>query len=298
MRLTVLVVLVTCALLTACGGSAPPPPKPESQGGSVEDQLGFTDSGLAAVRGQVENELAACMKAQGFEYVPVPVAPTQAAAAGVPGLSDEEFGKLFGYGISTLPADAGDAEDPNTRIRARLSPAELRAYHQALTGGRPELTFYEAVDSGEFTDIGGCTKQAAGSAFKVASTLLVTLQRALDELDESIAADPRMVRADERWSRCMLDAAGKSYEDSDEVEADIRARLQELGERSDAPGDGSRDAAALKRLQRLEVEFATKDDACDRKHQLPVEDVVRAEYEAAFRERHADLLRMVAPLGG
>ncbi|MGI9098783.1 MAG: hypothetical protein ACR2H2_09895 [Solirubrobacteraceae bacterium] len=296
MRLTALAALVASALLAACGGSAAPPPKPESQGGSVEDQLGFTHRGLATVRPQVEDELATCMKAEGFEYVPIPVAPTQ--AAGRPDLSDEEFDKLFGYGISTLPPDAAAADDPNTRIRGRLASAELRAYHEALTGGRPELTFYEAVDSGEFTDIGGCTKRAAESAFKVASTLLVTLQRALDELDESIAADPRMVRADERWSRCMLDVAGKSYEDSDAVEDDIRARLQELSERSDATGNGSLDAAALKRLQRLEIEFAHEDNACDRKHLLPVEDVVRAEFEAAFRERHADLLRMVPPLGG
>lgn len=299
MRLNVIAVLVATALLQACGGgSAPAPPKPESQGGSVEDQLGFTERGISAVREEVEGSLASCMKAAGFEYVPVPVAPTQAALAGRPGLSDEAFGVLFGYGISTVPADTASADDPNARIRALLSPAELRAYDRTLSGGRPELTFYEAVDAGEFSDVGGCTKQVADEVFRVPPRLLVTLQRALDELDESIAEDPRMVRADERWSRCMLDATGTSYEDSDAVETDIRRRLEALGTGTQAAGDGaSPGSAALQRLQRLELALEKSDTACDRKHLLPVEDAVRAEYEATFRERQADLLRMVTPLG-
>lgn len=42
------------------------------------------------------------MKAQGFDYVPVDPRAQRAALVGTADLSEEDFDKQFGYGITTL----------------------------------------------------------------------------------------------------------------------------------------------------------------------------------------------------
>ena len=55
------------------------------------------------------------------------------------------------------------------------------------------------------------------------------------------------------------------------------------------------DRAALAALQREEVQMVHADVACEEQHIEPVETGVRAEYEAEFRKRNADLLNKVPP---
>ena len=304
----VLIVLVAVALVAGCGGGADKKANPVSQGSSVEDQLGFTQSGIQAAQARVETEIAACMKAQGFEYTPVDPTAARAALTGKSNLSDEDFQKQFGYGIATLYGRGTQQTDPNDRIRQTLSPAEQLAYEKALTGGNPQQTFYVAADTGDFSQLGGCTKQATDSLFG-GSQLLTTLQRRLDELDDSILQDQRMVRAFEQWRSCVRQKTGETYEDSEAVEVDIVKRLAAVvgplpegefaaGAFASATPEGPFDAAALEGVQRLEVEFAGADVACEEKHIVPVEDTVRAEKERVFREANAELLRKVKPLGG
>jgi hypothetical protein len=299
------IALLACAvLLSGCGGgggsSRPKPAQPAAQGGSVEDQLGFTRRGIAGAQAKVENAIATCMKAQGFDYVPVDAAAAQTALTGRPNLSDEEFERQFGYGISTLYGRGSPQSDPNYRIRRQLGAADLRAYDQALSGGQPDQTFLQAVDTGDFSQLGGCIKQATDDLLG-GTQLLTTLQRNLDELDDSILADQRMVRASASWTRCMRAATGQEYEDSEAIEDEIRQQFEAivgapLPQGQVAP-DGSYDKAALADLQRREVELSDHDLACEREHITPVENVVREQKEDAFRQRNADLLRKVKPLG-
>lgn len=298
--------LVCAALLVGCGTGGDKNAKPVSRGGSVEDQLGFTQSGIQAAQARVETDIAACMKTKGFDYTPVDPTSARAALTGGSNLSDEDFQKQFGYGIATLYNRGTQQTDPNDRIRESLSPADRRAYDQALSGGNPQQTFFVAADTGDFSQLGGCTKQATDALFG-GSQLLTTLQRKLDELDESIVQDQRMVGAYEQWTSCMREQTGESYEDSEAVEADILRRLAAavgpLPEGEFAPGafasatpEGPYDAAALEEVRRLEVESSNADVACEEKHIVPVEDVVRAEKEQPFREANAELLRSVKPL--
>ena len=83
-----------------------------------------------------------------------PGGPVRAAAAltGASRLSDEEFLKQFGYGISTLWGRGNAQTDPNERLRTSLGPADRRAYDRALWGDNPGATFQAAVDSGDFTE--------------------------------------------------------------------------------------------------------------------------------------------------
>lgn len=308
--LALLVVALATALLAGCGGDD----GSAGDGGTrtqaqdqqaqsdldVEEQLGFTRNGITAAQAKVENAIAACMKAEGFEYVPSDPVAAQAALTGKPNMSDEEFERTYGHGIATLYGKGSAQSDPNARIRAQLGEADRRAYDRTLHGGDPQQTFAYAIDNGDFSRLGGCTRKATEEAFG-GTRLLTTLQRELDELDEAILADARVVRAQEAWSRCMREATGESFEDSEAVEETIRERLEQIVGEVLAPGqvapDGSYDKAALAELARLEVEWTNQDLACEEEHVADVEDEVRREKEARFREDNAELLRQVRPLG-
>jgi hypothetical protein len=306
MTVRLAIVLLFGALLTGCGGGGGSKATPEPR--SVEEQLGFSQAGDPAAQAKVEERIAACMKEQGFEYTPVDPVARQAALTGRSGVSDDEFDKQFGYGIATLYGRGTPQSDPNARIRSSLTATDRRVYDKALTGGDPGQTFFRAADTGDFSRLGGCTKRSADALFG-GSKLLDVLQRKLDELDEAILEDQRMVRAREAWRRCMRDKTGQAFEDSEAVELEIQRQLAEivgpLPEGESAPGEfaaltpeGTIDTAALTRLRRLELKFADADVACEEKHIVPVEDTVQAEKERAFREANAELLRSIEPQGG
>ena len=305
-RRIALVAIVCLPLLAGCGESKKDTASTSTStsaatGGTIEDQLGFTRKGVAAASAKVENSIAACMKAEGFDYVPVDSVARQAALTGKPNMSDEEYERQFGYGITTLYGRANAQTDPNATIRAGLGEADRAAYDRALSGGKPDQTFAFAVDTGDFTELGGCTKKATDKAFG-GTQLLQTLQRKLDELDDSIAADQRMVRAQEAWRACVKDATGSEYEDAESIEDEIKQRFERVAGSVVPPGEvappGTEvDMAALRKLQQEELDLFRKDAACERQHIDPVETKVRQEKETRFKSDNAELLRKVKPLG-
>lgn len=311
MRLATLLTVAALAALavSACGGSG------NAQGGGtsgkqskqptgpVEDQLGFDTAGIMARQSRVEADIHECMKAQGFDYVPVDPFAQRAAVTGASRLSDEDFLNQFGYGISTLWGRGGAQNDPNQQLRTNLGPADRRAYDRALWGENPGATFQAAVDSGDFTKLGGCTRKATESVFGGAQ-VLTQLQGKLDQLDERILADQRMVRALERWTSCMAEA-GYRYEDPDEIDSDLTKRMERIvgpvpGPFATGPGSGQKpvpyDHAALAALQRDEVAIARADFACEHKDITPVEAIVRPQYEAQFRQSNQTLISQVKPV--
>jgi len=305
-RRRIAIVAIACLPLLAagCGGSddnASTSTQQAASGGTVEDQLGFTRKGVAAASAKVENSIAACMKAEGFEYVPVDPVAQQAALTGKANMSDEEYEKQFGYGITTLYGRGTAQSDPNAKIRSQLGTADRAAYDRALSGGKPEQTFVFAVDTGDFTELGGCTKTATDEVFGGAR-LLQTVQRKLDELDDSIVADQRMVRALEAWRECMKSATGTEYEDDESIEEEITQRFEKVVGSVVPPGqvaaEGTQvDMAALRKLQQDEIDLFNTSSGCERKHIEPVETKVRREKETKFKSDNAELLSTVKPLG-
>jgi hypothetical protein len=296
---------VVCAalVLVACGGAGKSSSKTNQQSGDVEDQLGFDQAGITARQSRVEAAIRDCMKAQGFDYVPVDPYAQRAAATGVSRLSDEDFLNQFGYGISTLWGRGGAQRDPNQRVRTALSSADRFAYERVLWGENSGATFQAAVDSGHFDQLGGCTKRATEAVFGGAQ-VLTQLQNKLDQLDERILEDQRMVRAVERWSKCMA-AAGFQYQDPDEIDSRLTKRMENIvgpipGPFATGPPAGEKavpyDRAALATLQQDEVTIARADHACERRFITPVESVVRPQYEAQFRQRNQVLISRVKPV--
>lgn len=298
-----LTALTGAALLAGCGGGGNEPAAAPAGSGSVEEQLGFGRVDSPEAQAKAENEIAACMRAQGFEYVPVDPVAAQAALTGKSNLSGDDFDKQFGYGIATLYGRGTPQSDPNGRIRQNLSAADLRAYNMALSGGQPEQTFARAADTGDFSQLGGCTKEAADKLFG-GSELLTTVQRKLDEFDEAVLQDQRMVRAFDAWRACVRDKTGQTFEDSEGVELEIQRRLAEIvgplpagesapGEFANHTSEQPYNPAALAALRRLELEFAAADVACEDQHIADVEEAVQAEKQKAFVEANAELLRRV-----
>jgi hypothetical protein len=290
------------ATTAAPAAAAPEVPKPDPDA-PVEDQLGFDQAGIQARQSRVEAAIRDCMKAEGFEYVPIDPLAQRAAITGSGRLSDEDFLKQFGYGISTFWGRGTTQADPNARIRASLGDADGRAYDRTLWGETVGATFTEAVDSGDFSKLGGCTRTATEAVFGGAQ-VLTQLQGRLDQLDERILEDQRMVRALERWAECVA-KAGYRYEDPEEIDSDLFKRTEAIvgtlpGQFATGPAPGQTpppyDRAALTSLQREEVAIAQADLACEVKHIEPVEEKVRPQYESEFRERNRSLISQIKPV--
>jgi hypothetical protein len=273
----------------ACGGGddnqAKLPP--------VEEQVGLDGDAVLERQARAENLIRDCMKAQGFDYVPIDPVQQQAQLVGSTGLSQTDFEKQYGYGITTLYEERQQAAlGPNEAIRNSLDTAGQAAYDRALYGDDPTATFAVALDTGDFTRLGGCLKKATASVFGGAD-VLQTLQTKLDELDDRILADPRMVKAIAAWSTCMH-RRGFDLEEPEQVDTTLKTQLDAIvGPSTQPKADYDHDALAA--LQREEVHMVHADVACEEQHIEPVEVGVRAEYEAEFRTRNADLLNKVPP---
>ena len=105
---------VSLVVRRRCGGDEQANEPPQE----LEDTLGFGDEGTRASRPGWRTAIRDCMKAQGFEYVPVDPFAQQQALTGKARISDEEFTEQFGYGISTLFGEGNQQSDPNERITA------------------------------------------------------------------------------------------------------------------------------------------------------------------------------------
>lgn len=263
--------------------------------GIVEDALGFTTEGMLARQARAENLIRDCMKEQGFEYVPTDPEAQRNELLGVQGMSEEDFERQYGYGITTLYEQRRQQQEkpgPNAAFRAMLSEADQAAYDRALFGDDPDATLADAMDTGEFSRLGGCTKQAADQIFG-GSDVVRTLTQKLDELDEAILADARMVEAIKAWSKCMRDA-GYDLADPEQVDVVLTKRLEAIVGPAEASGDpDAYDKAALAALQREEVAMVNADLLCEERRIVPVEMKVRAEYEQEFRKKNADVLTKV-----
>ena len=299
--LTVIALLGAALAVTACGGGSSAN-QPSGDAGDLGDQLGFSQDGILARQSRVESVIQACMKAQGFDYVPVDPVAQRAALFGSSRINDLDFAKQFGYGISTLWGHVKATADPNQRIRASLSPADRRAYDFALGGDNPGATFSSAVDTGDFSKLGGCTKQATEKVFGGAQ-VLSQLSSKLDQLEERITQDQRMVIATEKWSSCMA-SAGFRYNAPEAIDTDLYRRTEAIvgpvpGQYATGPAPGVKpppyDHAALASLQRDEVNIAVSDYQCEHKFITPVEEKVRTHYQDVFRQQNSSLISQLKP---
>lgn len=226
-----------------------------------EREFGLNEKELVQAVERVEALIAQCMQEQGFEYIAADyktVRNGMAAIMSLPGLSEEEFLEQHGFGMSTLytgeapqnadgynPAKVGLGER-NIGIYRSQSPADQVSYNRALLGQYTDATFAVGLDTEDFSRTGGCTRKAIEQVFKPEQ-----LKEAYNNpLDVLIKNDPRMRAVYQKYGEEMR-KAGFDYTDPEEVEADIRARLDAITGGSTIPIEqmSPEQLSTLKKLQ-------------------------------------------------
>lgn len=236
--------LVAVMVMAGCGGG--------SSGPSEADLLDPTKSPLAKLLGfdispadqkvkqlEVEQAVAECMKAEGWEYKPVDYSSMGGNSAYEDEYAEQTadpvaYGEKYGYGIVRQDDISGEVndesamnwEDPNQAYRDSLSMEEQQAYQEALYG---KQTMPE--DGEEYVpppiEEQGCYGKGSASVYGDAMSN-PDIQEKLNEYFTDIENDPDLVAANKVWAACMAEIdASYEWKSPDEIYQDLSMRLQE-----------------------------------------------------------------------
>jgi hypothetical protein len=253
------------------------------------EEFGLSKKELRAAAEKVEALISQCMRKQGFEYIAadyITVRRGMSADKNIPGMSEEEFVATHGFGLSTLykgtPPQLSDGYSPakvglgqqNVEIYKNLSPADQDAYNRALLGENLDATFAVGIEIEDFSRCGGCTRTAIERVFQT-EQLKPTYYNPKDAL---INRDPRMKAALRKYAAEMR-KAGFAYDHPDEVEPDVRQRLQAITGGGAVPvaemSPGQQ--AALEELQDFERRVAAISFELQEEFFEPVEEQIEKE---------------------
>lgn len=320
--------VVAIGLLGACGDR----PSEAAAPTSIQDALGMDENAMQEREAKVQEEVRKCMAAEGFDYVPMDSSRMNIRMVG-PGTEDDaEFRRTKGYGITTmfgegaataaLGDDAGN-DDPNRKIREALSDEDKEAYDKALFGRTATVdgeggTFSVQVGAGGVVtsdgegEFGPSEAGCFGQAQEAVGNDDERLERVgpkLQELQERIASDPRMVKANADWAECMA-GAGYDFESPDKIPQYLFGKMSDVQEALGGGGDdddsrgpvvvggpgGAIDIEALANspelaaLQREELAIAKADDGCaESTGRKDTAKKVRTEAEKRFLEENPNL---------
>jgi hypothetical protein len=263
---------------------------------------------------KVQEEVAACMAEQGFDYIP----DTQNGGSFV--MSDdtgldwgsEEFAKTYGYGITTDPLGMGDRSedshaDPNADYIASLSESEREAYNDALWGPPSDDGTAEQPADYDWTKA-GCNGKAQHDVFGAAGVgndpEFNDLTDGMNALYTQVRESPAVQEKERDWSDCLADAGFDTFEHKDDASAAISEEYSALFPAPSEDGALSTEApepdpAAREALQQREIAQATADFACARDSGYS-ETLTTEQFriEQAFIDEHkAELDALVARYG-
>lgn len=247
-------------------------PSADSSEGSGKNLPGVKEFGLTEVQfvehiEQTQALIADCMAEAGFEYIPVDVKTIEAAQARVrsdPGYTRRSYKEKWGLGVTTrFDSPVRDTGlGPNLEIWQSLPEADQEAYSRTLWGDNPKYDFVFAFDEEDFSETGGCTREAVAQVFTKAQ-LKGTYVNPKDVLVEN---DPRIIEAEDKWTECMR-SAGYDYEDDqDEIIEDYEQRLEELLGEDDPQSLTGHRLEQLRKLQQEEIAVSLVDLDCQIKH--------------------------------
>ena len=145
------------------------------------EEFGLTQRELVQAVAKVEGLISQCMRKEGFSYLAADyntVRKGMSADKHLPGVSEEQFIKQYGFGVATLytgeppqlakgysPGKVGLGER-NIEIYKSLSPADQVAYNRTLFGENVGATFAIGLETENFSMTGGCTRRAIEQVFK------------------------------------------------------------------------------------------------------------------------------------
>lgn len=211
-----LIGLALLAMAAGCSEEAEPATATVEPGPAeayVEAALGFSADDAAAAAVRQEEAVAACMSAQGFEYIPDTSGYQFVDTAAIdPPPGSRGFAEQFGYGFAAEPEEmraASSGAGPNEAVTAAMSPEEFEAYSRALWG---DDAVEGASDGG--IELGGCVREARNQVWGDRETdhVRAGLEDEIARIDAEVApADPLVMAAAAEWSECMADAGHPGY---------------------------------------------------------------------------------------
>lgn len=266
---------------------------------SIEDQLAQDEAWAA------ENEVAvaACMAAEGFEYVPFVYesGPDILTLPEYAELDDLERARQIGYGFFVqVRSDTTGAEqvNPNDAIEDAMSEAEHDEYWKALNGDNDFSVPFDELEPGTELDT-GCRGGGGTPAVEealYADPLWIELSEDISAFSTNVVEDARLVELDVAWSECAADAGLGDVRSPAEARELIRERWSPYVDVEDAPLPTAQE---WDELERYEIEVAVADIGC--REELDYDDeqaAVTAELESAFlAERHDTVETLVATYG-
>lgn len=340
--LLVLVLVLLVGLGAACGaqdGTTAPAGESGAAGQTVDEFLGNPTWGFGgpdeetrrkfdAQERLVEELVADCMTAEGFEYTPPLIETEPDETFGGEYETLEEFRAAEGYGVFSWLLRAaegafpepptGPQVDPNSEYVQSLSDAEGEAYWQALAGSRD---FYESEEEwaeehpGEpmpemDLEAAGCRRKAEQEVLGRSEELVLVeaeLDLLLDELRDRVLADSQVIDAEKQWAACMTDHL-YSFSTSEDIYNYLYTKKNELEGRepdpetttTTAPAEGD-DSGVLppgvtiemvRALFQEELTIAAADIECSVDRDAVV-DAVRRELESQFIASHRELLEQL-----
>jgi hypothetical protein len=268
---------------------------------------------------RVQKKVRECMVLLGWEYTPVDQGSFTYTEADM--ARDRE---QFGYGISTYIGneDIGTSfqpdvqTNPNDQYVQTLSEGEQTAYYEDLYGPP-----YEGEEPYDPATARGCENEARRAVYGDDPFSDPEIQEDLNKVYEATTDDPRLAKAEKKWSKCMQDK-DFDYTKQEEIYTDLQQRLDKImgssneggfsedpfttsvaveGEFSEFSGDGfddgsggapsepSYDKKALAALQALELAIAARDFECSQQHLVPLQREIAAEAVDALLAEHPEL---------
>lgn len=308
-----LLVLACLGVVAGCGSD--PSANSSSTEASFEEALGMDEASQQAREAEVQELVRTCMKAEGFEYIPMDPSASGMVVRNDGGDEgrDAESRATKGYGITTgflsrpRPAQ-GESDNPNQAIREAMSEADRKAYDTALMGpeaaeqmaegggGARRIVRRAGGDGGEAGPPGdqGCFGKAQAEVPGGPEELGAEME----EMRERALADPRLIEAERDWAACMAGAGYTDFEKPRDAEAYVMGKMDALmgatpegdGVTRFAIGGDDIDQAALATLRDEEITIAVADGKCqDETGYAEVEDEIREEYQQRFLDEHPDL---------
>jgi hypothetical protein len=233
----------------------------------------YDEKEQVAKQNEIEKLTAACMSAEGFEYLPVD--QSQYGEMSSPDdLEDRETKEWVasnGYGMSQDPAEQEEVQDefvdPNQDYVMGLSESEQTAYYEVLYGPQPSD---EEIESGDYEydwKTSGCSGEAQHEVSGVPVYENPEYKPLLDDMNgtyEKVLKDPVVMKLDAEWSSCMADAG---YPDFEKKEDAINSASNALNTFYESLGSGETepaepDPAKLAELREQEIDVALADFTC------------------------------------
>lgn len=232
----------------------------------------------------VENLVAECMAAEGFEYVPQDY--SSMVSVGADDFADqntEEWVAKNGYGMTMgmepeeeVDPDAEPTDewkDPNGDYVATLSEGEATAYYEALYGVQnTEMTEEDMEEYVYNWEDGGCQGSAqheiSGAMEDIYSDpQFEDINEAMSELYTAAQADPRVTEAAAEWASCMADAGYTDFATPEDAFSSINEAQNEMYNWEGDTGEEYTEPSAeqIAELRKLEIATAVADFACKQK---------------------------------